>query len=625
MKRMVKILGLVMALTMLSLLMVAVPAGAATQLANGDFSAELEGWTVAKDTAEAVTESGNTFMSIYGSGANAESLTVEVKPGKTYVWTFDVLSERQTRVWVKYFNEDGLYMGDTYRTEIYVPASNSWSEASSAIGSAPKDASMTIGGTETTCDAAYATVVFNRFGSTAGKMYIDNVAMHELDSQTGELIKGGALDAETLPTNITADAATVVSGAEAHGGSGKALKLENAAAEDVKTVSAFYYAMAGQKMDVTVFMNLTALEAGTDAGVKLEVFDGTTYKRETSLFTAVGKGWRKMMVPVRSLSKAAQLEIRVTFTGKGTVLLDDISAVMTDALFTNGDLEALTSDFAPAGWTCSTAFTGKTADAAAYTAIEDGNTFAGFRKTNNLVMYKTVTLTGGVRYKLQFDFRSAGNSWNAMFSVRDITSGGTDHITGTYVHLRQTTTETASPWGEQVFYFTAPATKDYQFRFGHRAGGENALAEFDNISLTVVDDPDTLVIYDKNGVPTDEVKVGEDFTVRYTGFGTDYENEENNRKVHFTVTRYTEEGNAKLIDTIEISAESAAKLAGPDAANSGDVYLGDLGEKLAVYGEVPLVLEHTIEVPATGNYTYKAFAWDAKTPLVPCTAAAVLE
>lgn len=599
MKRMAKILSIVMALTMMASLFAAVPTFAATQLANGDFSAGLEGWSGTEDKATAVTENDNTYMEI-SAKSNIRSLMVEVEAGKAYAWSFDILSEQESRVYIRWYNADGEYLTDTHSIYAWIPAASAWKQAS-IVGTAPKG--VAVSGMDAPQDAAFMVIEFNKFTADTAKVSVDNVKHIALEEQTGELLTNGNLDGTTISTNIDSTKAEVVSGAEARDGEGKALKLTNTEA-DTKTVSAYCFAAAGQNVDVSVYMNLTALDEDTASGVLLEVFDGTNYKRATSTFKVTGLGWRKMMIPVYSLSKAAQLEIRVTFKGVGTVVLDDFSAIVTDAVFRNGDMEGLTADYTPADWASNQTFVKYSEDEActAYTNVENGNTYAGFKTNATSFINHQVSLKANVRYKLQFDYRAAVSTHGAMFYILG--------FKGAYVFLNATT---GTEWATQTYYFTVPETKDYTCYFGARWNG--VVAHFDNISLTVVDEPDTLVIYDKNNTPAKTLEGGETYTVKYTGFGTDYENAEKNRKVQLAVARYDKSGKEKMMDFLYIDTKSATKI---------EVVSNETITSPAA-GEVPLVMEYAFTVPENGNYSYKAFAWDADAPLVPLAEAAALE
>lgn len=380
-----------------------------------------------------------------------------------------------------------------------------------------------------------------------------------------------------------------------HGGSA-ALVLSGSAAADTVTVEKTATLPAG-RLDVTAFMNLTAFTDGS--GVKLELLsaDGATVHATTDWFvkTAYNSGtpmdWRKMMVCYTNAAEA-ELIIRVTFAGAGSVTLDDFGAVIATEYVRNGDFEGFAGDYKPAGfWYPAEPVWGE-GQFASIMMEDNGNhyLFLGGNNGNGKVYYMLgryidayVLNLGGQRCTLKFDYM--GNVFGTYASIGadapGIVYGENKAIGGTGPEWRR---------GYSMHYAVPATFNNLSLNFGIVSA--NNTGKIDNISHEPVKN-ETLTI----------METGETVTANFVAYGTDY-SLANIRTATVILARYrVSEGNVLSLDGIETGNGTAKKVTIVNARYDGNNPID--------VGETPLRALATLDKPTDGaKYVYKAFAWD---------------
>lgn len=603
MRKFKKVTAMVCALMMSAMLFAALPAGAAEQVTNGDFESvdvngKAEGWTLA-GSGEVITDGGNHYFALKAKSASIISSPVDIVGGGTYCLKFNKnVPNDQLRVYFRWYNEEDKHLSDV-NTLYPAGTSGEWKEQT-YVQTAPEDAAF----------LRFYFIVHN-YSEGNPPTCIDDVTVTRVDNQQGELLANGSLEELENGTPKGFTGGTVVNDT-VHTAGGKALKLTNTEAGATQTVKAKFLGTTGKRIEVSAYMNLTELDASAD-GVILEVYDGTTKKAATSYFKAVNDvngtawGWRKMMLTFTGV--ANELEIRVTLSGIGTVYLDDFSAVTNTNLIANGDMEGLTSDVQPTWWEAGNK-NYKFGDHLNVAKDGTGNTYLVVSQGSGDTKYastiiKKITLTAGVRYKFHMRFNTTG-TWAGTYNF-------SNSLSASSILLKKTSDKDGNRlWGEHTYYFTPKTTQAYTLTIGKR--DKSALVPyFDDISLEPVAEQHTLAFYDVTGQETEDLTTGT-FTAKYSGFGTDYTNVENNLTVQMLVAKYLKSGDKLTLESVSIKEGSAEKVNG-----KASIVIAD------VAGEVPLELSMEVTVPAEGDYIYKAFAWDKNVPLRDLCAAAKLK
>ena len=186
-----------------------------------------------------------------------------------------------------------------------------------------------------------------------------------------------------------------------------------------------------------------------------------------------------------------------------------------------------------------------------------------------------------------------------------------------YTHSSMYMPKTDGVWLEYTLYFTPNETKSYTINLSKRSSDIHTIS-YDDVSLEPISNTHSLAFYDADGNEADELEKNKTFTVKYSGFGEDYTTPENNMKVQLMVATYKKVDGKLMLEDVKIDNTEKPYAQPVKLANSSST-------TKSVAGEVPLELTMDVNVPATGEYVYKAFAWNKDVPLQSISAAASLQ
>ncbi len=532
-----------------------------------------------------VDKSGeNPFLTLTLANRYVTSPYVEVKGGETYVLSFRMRTgtENHRMFWYSY-DENKTQIGSD--GSIYMYATNGAWRTFVLSYTAPEGAS-------------YMRIKLNNHSSKAVSdtvyYHYDDFVMQKGSFVFGNRIENGGFENEGsgLPTDIqvstTGEGAATIEKTTVHDGE-NALKLSGTNAEDSVTVSIPFPAAFGTPYyDISAFVNSKNFES---ASVKIEVYEYnslavTNRKLTTEAFTNKEDKWRKILLRYTP-SASANLELRITFSGIGSVYLDDVAAIGTDEMVVNSDLEGMKSDaqaihaFNNSFGTDTTPFTlCCDADGNQYLRIQ-GQTWA---------QKLTFTFEKGAKYILSFDYRS----WqiNPQGGAKEASDYGAK--VG-YCGSGQATLPGTLEWRKMTIYFEGSGTSS-EIIFTLRATGDyQNCAEYDNISIKKADGAESIGVYNAQGNKISKLTPGETVTAKYNGYGTDYATG-NNKNVLLITGLYAvdETGNVKLV-----------KVALSEGKAPAGIYLTTNTLCTAsVAGEPPLTLSSSIQVPNDGQ-TYQ--------------------
>ncbi len=564
---------------------------------NGDFSQEMTGWS---GGAAAVTEDENIFARFSAKGT-LSSPRIAIEENEHYLWQLQMRTTKQIRLWIRFYAAAGdkSYVS---QVEQYVsPTGGEW-DLRRAIATAPAGA----------VEMELAISVFSTLEENEA-VDIDNVSVKKHALTGEEMVINPDMESHFttgMPKGFAvSETGCTIEKTNTHGSSKTALCISSDNADSEVTVDAFVPMVEGGKYDVSAYMNAAELSEGSTVQLVLYKGDssgytvrasGTGFFTKTKYDDGTAMGWRKMMLCYTNEKKTDIYTIRVTLKGKGKVYLDDFSVKANDALVRNTDFEGFTSDYQPAGeWGVDAS---KWGEDQSYCVLveENGNHYVHFTPETGVTSPKlsyVVTLTAGKRYVLQADTMSGDditetNAYSATVYVNSITEGKNIG----------TSPEGNNHWVKDFsIYFTAPETKEYKLMAGCRT--KNVTANMDNIRLLEVNTPDNITFSKKDG----------QIIATFTGFGTDYVNQENNRTIRLFLARYTKTGDGiftplkKTLEEFTIESASPASVVFSDRVTCNVLNVG----------EVPLTFSAAIDIPAEGEYVYKALAWDEKNMLSP--------
>lgn len=360
--------------------------------------------------------------------------------------------------------------------------------------------------------------------------------------------------------------------------------------------------------EVTGYVKVISMDAsasGASLTVKRSSLTDVITMGSSGFFKNAGD-WTKFSVKVYTNQAIWNncAALKLSLTGKGTVLWDNITVTQTESILTNGSFSGYGSDSTLGGWAATLG-----ANLALDTDTDGTNYLAMVNNTTGIYQIADY-LTGDNLYKISLLFKHNGSTGNEAvkpsINIQHtyVSGGSTQYGTNTYCG-NWTKYPYSKDWKEYTIYYklpTVPVGSSSNKIFVYFKGNASYMVYYKDIKMVPVNEG---IVFDKDKLTNGTVNISA------THIASDWSNPSS--AVMLAGLYLNNSEGKKLVRTISLSTGIPSVV---ETINGG-----------YVSGKIPAILTGEIDVDTDlngGVYTIEAFLWDDLNLLYPYIQKAVL-